>query len=154
MENNQEKRPKVGTGIFVMNDKTEVLFLKRKGSHGSDTWCLPGGHLEFGESFLENAIRETKEETDLDVRGVEVAGTTNDFFEKEQKHYVTVFMIATNWSGEPKIMEPDRCAEMAWFGLRALPSPLFISDINFFEMNPICLCGSEKKWRECHGDRK
>ncbi len=89
----------MGTGVFVVNGKGEILFLKRTGSHGADTWCLPGGHLEFGESFLVNAIRETKEETDLDVQSVEVIGTTNDFFEKEQKHYVTIFMKATSWRG-------------------------------------------------------
>jgi 8-oxo-dGTP diphosphatase len=152
MENDIEKRmPKVGTGVFILNDKNEILFLKRKGSHGSDTWCLPGGHLEFGESFLENAIRETREETDLDVKSVEIIGTTNDFFKEEQKHYVTVFMKATAWHGESRIMEPERCAEMAWFDLNRLPSPLFISDVNFFKTNPACLCGSKKKWKECHG---
>lgn len=155
MENMENKtdipRPKVGTGVFILNDKNQALFQKRAGSHGADTWGLPGGHLEWQESFLENAIRETKEETDLDVTDVEVLGVTNDIFKAEQKHYVTIYMKATKWSGKPKIMEPDRCLEMGWFDLDKLPAPMFVSDANFFELNTPCLCGSGKRYKNCHG---
>lgn len=152
MADEQEvKRPKVGTGILILNDKIQILLQKRIGSHGVGTWCGAGGHLEWQESFLENAIRETKEEFDLDVEEVAVIGITNDIFKEEQKHYLTVFMKATRWHGEPKIMEPDRCSEMGWFDLNNLPAPLFISEVNFFEMDPLCLCDSGKKFKECHG---
>lgn len=85
------KRPKVGTGIFILNDKNQVLFQKRTGGYGADTWGLPGGHLELYESFLENAIREIKEETDLDVESVEVLGVTNDIEKEKQNHYAFNF---------------------------------------------------------------
>jgi len=150
MEYNKEKRPKVGTGVFIMNNQSHVLFLLRKGSHGAGTWCLPGGYLEYGESFLENAQRETKEETDVDVSSVEIVGVTNDLFSEEQKHYVTVFMKSLAWIGTPKIMEPSKCTKMEWFGLGHLPDPLFVSDANFFSDNPWCLCGSNKRFHDCH----
>ncbi|MFA5954682.1 MAG: NUDIX domain-containing protein [Patescibacteria group bacterium] len=144
-------RPSVGTGIFILNDKNQVLLEKRSGSHGAGTWCLPGGHLEWQESFLQNAMRETKEEVDLDIEEVRVLGVTNDVFKKEQKHYVTIFMKATKWSGKPRMMEPDRCTEIRWFHLNDLPEPLFVSDCNFFKLNTLCVCESGKKYRECHG---
>ena len=146
-------RPKVGTGIWIINDKHQALLFLWQGSHGAATWCPPGGHLEFKESFLENAIRETKEETDLDVKSVDVLAVTNDIFEAEEKHYVTIVMKAREWSGEAKIMEPNKCSEMKWFDLSALPSPLFVSNNNFFALNPPCLCGSGKKWLDCHGQK-
>jgi 8-oxo-dGTP diphosphatase len=151
MENKTEiKRPKVGTGVFILNNKNQILFQKRAGSHGAGAWALPGGHLEWQESFLENAVRETKEETDLSVREVEVLGVTNDIFKKEQKHYVTIYMKATKWNGKPKIMEPEKCLETNWFDLDKLPTPLFVSDKNFFKLNLTCLCGSGKKYKKCH----
>jgi|GEM_PF-5891666 len=41
------KNVRVGVGVFVFKNG-EFIMLKRRGSHGADTWSLPGGHLEFG----------------------------------------------------------------------------------------------------------
>ncbi len=37
-------------------------------------------------------------------------------------------------AGRPKIMEPERCVEMKWFSAGQLPSPMFVSDVNLFEL--------------------
>ncbi|PWZ00084.1 hypothetical protein BCV70DRAFT_104793 [Testicularia cyperi] len=57
--------PRVGVGVFVLNERGHVLVGKRTGSHGSGTLALPGGHLELHESFAECATREVLEETGL-----------------------------------------------------------------------------------------
>ena len=50
-------------GAIIINDKKEVLLLKQtKGHYG-----FPKGHMESGETEIETAIRETKEETNLDI---------------------------------------------------------------------------------------
>lgn len=51
---------------------------------------------------------------------------TNDVFEAEQKHYVTLWMQSEWESGEPIITEPDKFVEQGWFDLETLPSPLFL----------------------------
>ena len=53
---------------------------------------LPGGHLEYNESLLRCAERETLEETNLPVRALRVVAVTNDLFEEQGTHYVTVFV--------------------------------------------------------------
>ena len=50
---------KVGIGILVRKNN-QVLIGKRKGSYGNGEYAFPGGHLEFGESFTECAIRECR----------------------------------------------------------------------------------------------
>lgn len=55
-----------------------LLIGRRKGSHGAGTIQLPGGHLEFKESFEKCAIREVYEETGLTLSTVEFATATND----------------------------------------------------------------------------
>ncbi len=86
-------RPKVGIGVFVMKDD-KILFGQRIGSHGEKTWGLVGGHLEFSESFEDCAKREVLEETGLNISHVEFLTVTNDIFEKENKHYVSIFVKA------------------------------------------------------------
>jgi hypothetical protein len=58
---NQE-RPKVGVGVLLYH-QWSVLLWKRKNAHGSGNRSLPWGHLEYGESPVECATRELKEET-------------------------------------------------------------------------------------------
>lgn len=56
------------------------------------TWGLPGGHLEFGESFETCATRETLEETGLKIQDVQFLNATNSIMKTENKHYITIFM--------------------------------------------------------------
>jgi len=123
------QRPNVGIGIFIIKNN-KFLMLKRKGSHGEDTWSLPGGHLEFGESWEFCAKREIKEETGLNVSDLKFTGVTNDVFQKEGKHYITIFLRTEIKLGEPKIMEPDKCTEMNWFEWENMPENLFLPIIN------------------------
>lgn len=81
--------------VVLINDKDEVLLLKRSlGPHWMPgKWALPGGHIEEGETPLDAAIRETKEETNLDVDRV------NELGKREQ----VMIYYATSHSGEVEI---------------------------------------------------
>ncbi len=116
--------PRVGIGVFVWKGD-KFLMGKRRGSHGHDTWSIPGGHLEFGESWEDCAKREVLEETGLSVDDVKFLAATNDLFTDDNKHYVTIW-VECNWvSGEPKITEPDKWVDQRWQTFQTLPSPLF-----------------------------
>ncbi|WP_051041135.1 NUDIX hydrolase N-terminal domain-containing protein [Fibrisoma limi] len=56
--------PKLGSEAVVINSKGEILVLKRT---DDQSWCLPCGWVDVGESPAQAAVRETKEETGLDV---------------------------------------------------------------------------------------
>lgn len=127
-------RPKVGVGVIVIKDG-KVLMGKRKGSHGEGYWHFTGGHLELNESIEECAKRETLEEADIEIGDVKSAIFTNDIFEKEDKHYVTLFVTAKYISGEPKIMEPEKCEGWDWYDWNNLPSPLFLSVQNLLKQD-------------------
>ena len=117
--------PKVGMGVNIVNDKHQMFLLLRKGNHAGETWAAVGGHLEMGESFLECARRELKEEVGLDLEAIEMLVTLNSIFSPE-KHYVTIEVLARGISGIPKIMEPDKCEKIGWFDLDNLPQPLML----------------------------
>ncbi|NRB70207.1 MAG: NUDIX domain-containing protein [Vibrio sp.] len=126
------KEVRVGVAAVILREG-RVLLGERIGSHGAHTWATPGGHLELGESIEECAKRETLEETGLSVDSFTKLGFTNDIFEKEGKHYVTLFVVASCSSGEPEVMEPDKCKQWQWFELDQLPEPLFLPLTNLMK---------------------
>ena len=120
----QTSRPLIGIGVLIWKGG-RVLLGKRRGSHGDGTWAPPGGHLEFGETVDECARREVREETGLELAAIREGPWTNDVFEREAKHYVTLFVLAGCPVGEPEIREPMKCEGWQWFPWDALPGPLF-----------------------------
>ncbi len=122
-----EGRVRVGVAI-VLRWGSEVLMGLRKGSHGAGTWAFPGGHLEKGESVFQCAARELVEETGTEISPelFKKLTYTNDVFESEGKHYITLY-VETFYEGRcgiPRVMEPEKCEKLQWFS--APPSPLFL----------------------------
>lgn len=98
----------------------------RIGEHGKGTWSVPGGYLEFGETFEECAAREVLEETGVNIKNIRQYWAVNNVFGSEEKHSITVFMLADLSQGTAKTMEPDKFIEVGWFDFKNLPSPLFL----------------------------
>jgi 8-oxo-dGTP diphosphatase len=129
-----QERPKVGIGVIVVKEG-KVLMGKRKNAHGEGSWCFPGGHLEFNESWESCAAREAREEAGINIKNVRFATATNDIFEDEGKHYITLFILADYDSGEVRIMEPEKCEKWGWFEWENLPQPLFLPNQNLLKLN-------------------
>ena len=102
-----------------------MLLGRRRGSHGAGTWSAPGGHLEYGESVEDCARREALEETNLLLKDLRPGPYTNTVFEAEQRHYVTVFVLAAPAGGALRNMEPEKCEGWVWCAWSNLPEPLF-----------------------------
>ena len=126
---------RVGVGVIMLRNG-RFLLGHRIGSHGAETWAPPGGHLEMGESIESCARREVLEETGLKIGAVKKLGFTNDIFEAEEKHYVTLFVVASCDEGEAKVMEPDKCTQWRWCEFDDLPQPLFLPLVNLLKDNP------------------
>jgi 8-oxo-dGTP diphosphatase len=125
---------KVGAGVGVMIfSNGKVLLGKRhddpqKASsllHGEGTWTMPGGKLDFGESFEQGACREVFEETGIKLseEKLKVISVSNDIV--KDAHFITIGLFCDNFNGEPKVMEPDEIVEWKWFLLNDLPGKIF-----------------------------
>lgn len=118
--------PKVGIGVIIENNDGKILVGKRKGSH-APFYSIPGGHLNTGETFEVAAIREIKEEANLDIRNPQVIAVTNNLetYEHEGKHYISIILHTKDFSNKPTIMEPEKCEEWIWCDPHNLPQPHF-----------------------------
>lgn len=116
----------VGVGVFIFKDG-KFLMGKRRGSHGLNTWSVPGGHVEFGETFETTAKREVMEETGLTIKNVRFGAITNNIFPDEKdKHTISIWMMSDYVSGVPTILEPDKYTDQSWSSFNKLPKPLFL----------------------------
>lgn len=117
------KQIKVGIGVMVFK-KGRLLLTKRKGSHGAGEYASPGGHLECGESFVECAKRECREEAGIEIKNVRFLRLAN-LKKYQQGHYVDIGLAADWKSGKPKVLEPEKAEGWDWYDLDNLPKPLF-----------------------------
>lgn len=107
--------------IVIRNEKNEILLQQRANTGYLDGyWDLPSGHIECGESLRDCAARELKEEVDVVVLPEDLTLIHVEQFFVE-KDYVNYTFEAKNWSGEPKIGEPEKCSAIGWFAVNALP---------------------------------
>lgn len=129
-----EKHVSVGVAVIITKGK-EVLLLKRRNMHGAGTWSTPGGHLDYGETPEQCAIRELKEETNLDITEVKFKALTNDVFEQEGKHYISIWMEGQYAGGEPIVNAEYESSEIGWFAWTDLPEPRFLPFQHLLEGN-------------------
>ncbi|MBI4134912.1 MAG: NUDIX domain-containing protein [Candidatus Sungbacteria bacterium] len=117
------ERPKVGIGVIVVRGR-KILIGERLSGHGSGTFEIPGGHLEFGETFEEAAKREVAEETGLtniEVKGVVSIGNDIAF----DKHYVSIGILAESNFGEPYDVDATVAQNWQWYEPENIPEPFF-----------------------------
>lgn len=119
----------VAAAYVVLRRQDQVLLQLRAGTGYRDGyWALLAGHVDPGESVVEAAVREAREEGGVEIDPADLAPlTAMHRYEPggpaiEQR--LDVFFEARSWSGEPTLREPHRTAAIDWFGLDALPDPV------------------------------
>lgn len=114
---------KACVGVMIFKDG-KVLMGKRKGSHGNGEYSFTGGHLEFGESFLECAKRETKEEAGIEIENIKFLCLAN-IFKHDNRQDILLGVVADWEKGDPEIIELEKCDGWGWYSINDLPKPLF-----------------------------
>jgi 8-oxo-dGTP diphosphatase len=110
--------------LVLLNDDGEVLFGKRQNTGFEDgAWHVPSGHLEAAESVVRALVREAKEEIGV-VIGEQDVAFAHVMHNSSSGGRVAFFFTVNTWSGIPENREPDKCSELCWFPLDALPEDM------------------------------
>lgn len=118
---------KAGVAVIILNEESQVLLQKRA---DVGLWGIPSGHIEIGETVSEAAIREVKEETNLDIRIKKLIGVYSDpnsqvFAYPNGKivHFITTCFLAEITDGELRC-NSEESLEIKFFGQQNLPQNL------------------------------
>lgn len=106
----------VGVGAAIFNDEGRMFITKRgqKTQNERGKWDLPGGAVEVGETLADALKREIKEENDIDIEVIELLHIHDHILPDDNQHWIAPTFICRIVSGEPRILEPEKCEEIAW----------------------------------------
>ncbi len=97
-------------GAVIYNQNNEVLIVKHNAGH----WDFPKGHMEANETEEQTAIREVKEETNIDVELYTDHKYITHYYPKENVYKTVVFFLAKNKSNVT-IKQDKEIANIGWF---------------------------------------
>jgi 8-oxo-dGTP pyrophosphatase MutT (NUDIX family) len=114
------------TYVFLLRGSEVLLQLRQNTGFMDGFWAAAAaGHVERGETAFDAVRREAVEElgvTDLELEFVTSMQRTGRDLPIDER--IDFFFTARSWSGEPRILEPAKCAELRWCDLSALPDPV------------------------------
>jgi ADP-ribose pyrophosphatase YjhB (NUDIX family) len=104
--------------IIEIESKGVVLIKRKNPPHG---WAIPGGFVDYGESLEEAAVREAKEETNLDIKLVKQFHTYSDP-ERDPRHHSISTVYIAKAEGIPRAK--DDALEIGIFNESSLPDQI------------------------------
>ena len=102
-----------------------LLQLRQNTGYRDDHWSAAAGHVERGETAYDAARREAREETGVEVGSLTFVTSMQRTAQGEPiDERIDFFFTCRTWTGEPRIVEPSKCAALGWFPLGSLPEPV------------------------------
>ncbi len=120
--------PKV-VAVVLIEHEDKLLLGKRSINPGLGFWSFPSGYVNRGEKVEEAALREVKEETNLDVRLTGLLGVYSD-----NDNPIILIVYRAEVSGDINQLQPqpEEVSELAFFSLADLPELAFPFDHSIF----------------------
>jgi ADP-ribose pyrophosphatase YjhB (NUDIX family) len=123
MAHQEQKTPKIAVNALVFNEKGEVLLAKRT---DNGLWCIPGGHVDLGETLVQACLRELFEETGFKGDVVKLVGIYSDtqnslhIQQGSEWHTIRVSFLCRVTGG--KITPSGETSEIRYFNVKQLPA--------------------------------
>ncbi len=114
--------------VVIKNEKWEILFWRRKNSWFKDGFLqlIPAGHLEWEEKIIDCAIREAKEELDIDILPDDVKVINASHRVSPDRVNYDIYVEVSRYYWDIKLKEPDKCDWIVFVDIDNLPKDKFV----------------------------
>jgi|TARA_Y100000780_G_scaffold222917_1_gene232618 8-oxo-dGTP diphosphatase len=117
---------RVGVGVIITRADGDILLGYRIKAGETPSWCLPGGHVEPGETFEGAALRELQEETGIITqRPVTIFAIMQQLTASRTAVTGAAMISLADNLPIARVTEPDVFSQWVWFPTSDLPTPLF-----------------------------
>ncbi|SJN42671.1 Putative MutT-family protein [Microbacterium esteraromaticum] len=115
--------------VYLRSAQGVLLQLRQNTGYMDGCWAAgAAGHIERGETAVQAAIRELREELGVTVEPAALHWVAvmqrTDGTENPREQRVDWFFTCDEWRGEPTIAEPQKCGGLAWHPLDDLPQEM------------------------------
>ena len=108
------------THLLIIKENKILLLLRENTGYEDGKYSVVAGHVEQNENIKKAMSRESLEEANLIIKEEDL-----DFVHvmnrKSDSERISFFFAPKRWEGEPQNMEPDKCSDLSWFPINALP---------------------------------
>lgn len=115
---NNKKSIRIRVAVILMQGSKILLIRHQKGD--STYWLIPGGGVDFGETIQECALREIKEETNLDIKIKKLVLINESIAPDGTRHILNLFFLGEILGGSIKVGEEERLKELKFVDLEEL----------------------------------
>lgn len=134
------ERPRLVPASYVIFRRGDQVLLQLRQGTGYMDGCwaaAAAGHVEAGETAVQAAVREAQEELGICIDPGQLVPLTtmhrsNGAADADEQR-VDFFFTCALWHGEPRLMEPDKAADLGWFPLDGLPHSVVPHERYVFE---------------------
>jgi mutator protein MutT len=110
---------KLAVHVWILNSKGEVLIQKRSENlkRNPGKWAFTGGIVDSGETSLEGAIRESKEELGIDIDKNKIELLLSF---KREHGFVDVWLVKDNIEINNLVIQESEVSETKWVSIKEL----------------------------------
>ncbi|MFD2830954.1 8-oxo-dGTP diphosphatase [Corticicoccus populi] len=112
------------TNMCMIEDDSGKILIQNRAGKSWPGVTFPGGHIEYGESFVDAVVREVQEETGLTIRNPQLCGT-KQFQTRNDERYIVLMYKTNEFSGE---IQSSSEGEVSWINQSDLNSYTLAND--------------------------